>query len=170
MLLTKKGKTAIYYTYKEKKQWFTCMLHTERKCYKCTIIWKNNSSYSSQPARMWKDAMADREQLFIRTHIHKVRAAVCTISRAAGPSIFVYPILKSPRKIPTVPAQREDYCFPICCPVQTQPYQSKPGQLLFHILLMYWKAFHSRLPLTASPEQVSVLNSTMENNQAFLLD
>lgn len=90
-------------------------------------------------------------------------------SRTAGPSIFVSPILKSPRKIPTVPAQREDYCFPICRPVHTQPYQSKPGQLLFHILLMYWKACHSRLPLTAGPEQVSVPDSTMENNRAFLL-
>ena len=117
-----------------------------------------------------QEAMTDRKQLFIRMHIHKVSAAVCTISRTAGPSIFVSPMLKSPRKIPTVPAQREDYCFPICCPVQTQPYQSKPGQLLFHILLMYWKAFHSRLPLTAAPEQVSVPDSTMENNQAFLLD
>lgn len=112
----------------------------------------------------------DRKQLFIRTRILKVPASVCTISRTAGQSIFVSSILKSPRKIPTVPAQREDYCFPICCPVQTQPYKSKPGQLLFHILLMYWKAFHSRLPLTAGPEQVSVLNSTIENNQAFLLD
>lgn len=112
----------------------------------------------------------EARQLFIRTHIHKVLAAVCTISRTAGPSIFVSPILKSPRKIPTVPAQREDYCFPICWPVRTQPYQSKPGQLLFHILLMYWKAFHSRLLLTAGPEKVSVPNSTMENNQAFLLD
>lgn len=35
---------------------------------------------------------------------------------------------------------------------------------------MYWKAFHSRLPLTAVAEQVSVPESTMENNQAFLLD
>lgn len=35
---------------------------------------------------------------------------------------------------------------------------------------MYWKAFHSRLPLTAGAEQVSVPESTMENNQAFLLD
>lgn len=127
-------------------------------------------SYISQPARMWKETMTDRKELFIRTHIHKVPAAVCTISRTAGPSIHVSPILKSPRKIPTVPAQREDYCFPICCTVQTQPYQSKAGQLLFHILLMYWKAFHSRLPLTAGPEQVSVPDSTMENNQAFLLD
>lgn len=100
--------------------------------------------------------MTDRKQLFIRTHIHKVPAAVYTISRAAGPSIFVSPTLQSPRKIPSVPGQRKDYCFPICCPVQTQPYQSKPGQLLFHILLMYWKAFHSRLPLISGPEQVSV--------------
>lgn len=131
---------------------------------------RENFSYSSQAGKMWKEAMTDRKQLFIRTHIHKASAAACTISRTAGPSIFVSPKLKSPRKIPTVPAQREDYCFPICCPLQTQPYQSKPGQLLFHILLMYWKAFHSRLPLTAGPEQVSVPNSTMENNQAFLLD
>lgn len=47
----------------------------------------------------------------------------------------------------------EDYCFPICCPEQTRPYQSKPAQLLFHMALMYWKAFHSRLPLAAAAEQ-----------------
>lgn len=116
------------------------------------------------------EAMTDRKQLFIRTQSHKVPADVCNISRTAGPSVFVSPILKSPRKIPTVPAQREDYCFPICCPVQSRPYQSKSGQLLFHIPLMYWKAFHSRLPLIAGAEQVSVPDSTMENNQAFLLD
>ncbi len=53
-----------------------------------------------------EEAMTDRKQLLIRTHIHKVPAAVGTIFRTAGPSIFVSPTLKSPRKIPTVPAQR----------------------------------------------------------------
>lgn len=114
--------------------------------------------------------MTNRKQLFIMAHIDKEPAAVCIISRTVQPFIFVSCILKSPRQIPTVPAQRVDYSFPICCPEQTQPYQSKPGQLLFHILLMYWKARHSRLPLAARPEDVSVLCSTMENNQAFLLD
>ena len=161
------------------KQQYIMPIRGRRNVLQACYIWSKSvtsalsferEDFSYQPERMWKEAMTDRKQLFIGTHIHKVPAAVCTISRTAGPSIFVSPILKSPRKIPTVPAQREDYCFPICCPAQTQPYQSKPGQLLFHILLMYWKAFHSRLPLAAGPEQVSVPNSTMENNQAFLLD
>lgn len=172
-MLHTKGKTAIYYNYTGKEEMFTCMLHSEQMhhCVTSALTFERwDFSYSSQPTKMWKEAMTDRKQLFIGTHIHKVPAAVYTISRTAGPSIFVCPVLKSPRKIPTVPGQRKDYCFPICCPVQTQSYQSKPGQLLFHILLMYWKAFHSRLPLIAGPEQVSVPSSTMENNQAFLLD
>lgn len=150
---------------------FTCLQHKELKCYKGAVVSKGEIFHAVfQPTRMWTEAATDRKQLFIRTHSHQAPAAVCTISRTAQPSIFVSPMLKSPRKIPTVPAQREDYCFPICCPEQTRPYQSKPGQLLFHIALMYWKAFHSRLPLAAGPEQASVPDSTMENNQAFLLD
>lgn len=81
---------------------------------------------------------------------------------------YLSPLYSNPQEKYPQFQHREDYCFPICCPMQTQPYQSKPGQLLFHIPLMYWKAFHSRLPFTAGPEQVSVPDSTMENNQAFL--
>lgn len=147
------------------------VLHAEQKCYKCASIWKGeNFSYSSPPARMWKRRLWRIGNNYLSEHTStEYRQLSAPFSRTAGPSIFVSPILKSPRKIPTVPAQREDYCFPICRPVHTQPYQSKPGQLLFHILLMYWKACHSRLPLAAGPEQVSVPDSTMENNLAFLL-
>lgn len=131
---------------------------------------RGNFSHRFQPARMRKESTTDREQLFIKAHFHKVTAAVRAAFRTTGPAAFVSAWLKSQRKTPAVPAQRENHCFPICCPVQTWPYQSRPGHLLFHILLMYWKAFHSWLPLSAGPEQVSIPDSTMENNQAFLLD
>lgn len=98
-------------------------------------------------------------------------AAVCDISRSCtAVLLFVSPSNSNPQEeYPRFhPARRgwvggcaggrgvEDYCFPICCPEQTRPYQSKPAQLLFHMALMYWKAFHSRLPLAAAAEQVSV--------------
>lgn len=170
MLFTKRKKSNILYLEVKEAMFYMPATQSAEVLQVRKNLKEGDFAYSSPPAGMWKEAMTDRKQLFIRTHIHKVPAAVCTISRTAGPSIFVSAVLKSPRKIPTVPAQREDYCFPICCPAQTRPYQSKPGQLLFHILLMYWKAFHSRLPVAAGPEQVSVPDSSMENNQAFLLD
>lgn len=62
-------------------------------------------------------------------------------------SILVSPVLKSPRKIAPVPAQRERItAFPY---VVLCRHSHINLSLLFHILLMYWKAFHSRLPLTA---------------------
>ena len=81
MLLTKRG-TAIYYIYKDKKQCFTCILHGEQK--QQVAFQRQNFSYSSQPARMWKEAMTNRKQLFIRTHIHKVPGAVSAIFQDCG--------------------------------------------------------------------------------------
>lgn len=105
------------------------------------------------PTKILKEVMMATKQLFTMANINKVPAAICTISRTSQASIFVSHITKSPRQIPPVPAKRVDYCFPICCHLQTQRYQSEPGQLFFHILLMYWKACHSLLLLAATPEQ-----------------
>lgn len=171
-LLTKK-KTAVRRSYKEKKWCFTWALHWEQKQLCVTLhqeqYFKGSISHTVFSQRGRQKSLWQIGNCYLLGHTFtKYQQLSAPFSRTVGPSIFVGPILKSPRKTPTVPAQREDYCFPICCPVQTWPYQSKPGHLLFHILLMYWKAFHSRLPLAAGPEQVSVPSSTMKNNQAFL--
>lgn len=106
----------------------------------------------------------DRKQLFIRKSLPPSSGSSSCLRHFqelhGHPPVCLPFKLKSPRRIPTVPSSPwggvEDYCFPICCPEQTRPYQSKPAQLLFHMALMYWKAFHSRLPLAAAAEQVSV--------------
>lgn len=95
-------------------------------------------------------------------------AAACIISRTAWPFLYVFHTLKSPRQISADPAQRVDYCFPICCPVKIQPYPPKPGQLL-----SYTSNMVESLPQSAAPRCLAWTdfspNSTMENNQAFLL-
>lgn len=160
MLLTKR-KTAIQCAYEGAKQCFTWILHSQQKCNKCTTM-QFSASNDVKRGRIGNNYLS-------RHASSKYRHLSPSFPGPRG-NPYLSPLYSNPQEKYPQFQLREDYCFPICCPVQTQPYQSKPGQLLFHILLMYWKALHSRLPLTAAHEQVSVPNSTMENNQAFLLD
>lgn len=92
MLLTKREKkTSIYYTYSQRKQCFTCVLHRESKSgsllqvpwhFKGTIF---HTVLSRRGCAKKKEAMTDRKQLFIRIHIHKVyRQLHAPFSRTAG--------------------------------------------------------------------------------------
>lgn len=158
--------------------------HKEPKSYKCDVISKAKypcfffffffflSFFLSRSTETWNTgSVSDRKQSFIRKSLPPCSGSSCLqhFQELARPSsLFVSSSNSNPKeKYPGFHPARsgggglrregvEDYCFPICCPEQTRPYQSKPAQLLFHMALMYWKAFHSRLPLAAAAEQVSV--------------
>ena len=92
----KEGKKAIYYTFKEKRQCFTC----RAKVLQVRLNLKGGEFLvqlsAGEDAK--KKAVTDRKQLFIRTHIHRVPAAVCTIFQDRGAIHICLPYTQIPKK------------------------------------------------------------------------
>lgn len=91
-----RGKKAIYYTFKEKRQCFTC----RAKVLQVRLDLKGGEFLVQLSAGedVKKKAMTDRKQLFIRTHIHRVPAAVCTIFQDRGAIHICLPYTQIPKK------------------------------------------------------------------------